>query len=183
MTPFLALLTLGRGLWHSGGDGTDRSGSDCGGATRRRRQLRAVGAKVFSPGFCHGAPLRPARERGRGHRAGGLDEGLSEAPGLSRRSALRALVDAPDGPDLLRFSAGSSAQPGSLLFRVVRGRERLLERFAKEPVGNPEDAEAARQLVERFLVLLSPPARLVITLLEIGWSVNSRTERLVLIAC
>lgn len=58
-----------------------------------------------------------------------------------------------------------------------------LERFVKEPVGNPEDAEAARQLVERILEQLSPPARLVITLLEIeersvkeisqltGWSV------------
>lgn len=58
-----------------------------------------------------------------------------------------------------------------------------LERFAREPAGNPEDAEAARQLVERILEQLSPPARLVITLLELeersvkeisrltGWSV------------
>jgi RNA polymerase sigma-70 factor (ECF subfamily) len=58
-----------------------------------------------------------------------------------------------------------------------------LERFVKEPVGNPEDVEAARQLVERILEQLSPPARLVITLLELeersvkeiskltGWSV------------
>lgn len=66
---------------------------------------------------------------------------------------------------------------------LSEGESDWLERFAKEPVGNPEDAEAARQLVERILEQLSPPARLVITLLEIeersvkeisrltGWSV------------
>lgn len=59
-----------------------------------------------------------------------------------------------------------------------------LERFAQEAAGNPEDAEAARQLVERILEQLSPAARLVITLLELeersvkeiskltGWSVS-----------
>lgn len=58
-----------------------------------------------------------------------------------------------------------------------------LERFVHEPGAAPEDAEAARQLVQRVLQHLSPPARLVITLLEIedrsvkeiskltGWSV------------
>jgi RNA polymerase sigma-70 factor (ECF subfamily) len=57
-----------------------------------------------------------------------------------------------------------------------------LERFVAAPVSG-EDAAAARQLVERLLQQLSPPARLVITLLEIedrsvkeisqltGWSV------------
>ena len=58
-----------------------------------------------------------------------------------------------------------------------------LERFAAAPGEAPEDAEAARQLVGRLLDMLSPSARLIITLLEIedrtvkeiaaltGWSV------------
>jgi RNA polymerase sigma-70 factor (ECF subfamily) len=58
-----------------------------------------------------------------------------------------------------------------------------LERVAQEPGTAPEDAEAARQLVGRLLEQLSPPARIIITLLEIeeksikeisgltGWSV------------
>lgn len=58
-----------------------------------------------------------------------------------------------------------------------------LERFASQPESAREDAEAARQLIERVLGQLSPAARLVITLLEIedrpvkeiakltGWSV------------
>src|SRR4030095_16870238 len=58
-----------------------------------------------------------------------------------------------------------------------------LERFVHQPETAGEDAAAARQLVERVLQRLSPPARLVITLLEIedrsvkeiskltGWSV------------
>jgi RNA polymerase sigma-70 factor (ECF subfamily) len=58
-----------------------------------------------------------------------------------------------------------------------------LDRFVSQPDHRPEDAEAARQLVERILAQLSPPARLIITLLEIeersvkqiaaltGWSV------------
>ncbi len=58
-----------------------------------------------------------------------------------------------------------------------------LERFAAQPESAPEDVVAARQLVERVLAQLSPPARLVITLLEIedrpvkeiarltGWSI------------
>jgi RNA polymerase sigma-70 factor (ECF subfamily) len=58
-----------------------------------------------------------------------------------------------------------------------------LERFVAEPGKNLESAEAARQLVEAVLQRLSPPARLVLTLLEIeersvkeiaaltGWSV------------
>jgi RNA polymerase sigma-70 factor (ECF subfamily) len=39
---------------------------------------------------------------------------------------------------------------------LSEGESDWLERFAKEPVGNPEDAEAARQLVERILEQLSP---------------------------
>jgi RNA polymerase sigma-70 factor, ECF subfamily len=58
-----------------------------------------------------------------------------------------------------------------------------LETFAAEPDSGSESAEAARTLVAKLLEQLSPPARLVITLLEIeeksvkeiaqltGWSV------------
>ena len=58
-----------------------------------------------------------------------------------------------------------------------------LERFFTGPDSASENADAARQLVERILAQLSPPARLIITLLEIeerpvkeiskltGWSV------------
>ncbi len=58
-----------------------------------------------------------------------------------------------------------------------------LDRFVSQPEAAPEDAAAARQLVERLLDQLSPPARLVLTLLELedrpvkeiaqltGWSV------------
>ena len=58
-----------------------------------------------------------------------------------------------------------------------------LESFARAPDQAADEADAARQLVERLLDMLSPPARLVITLLEIedrsvkeiseltGWSV------------
>src|SRR5215467_6625159 len=42
-----------------------------------------------------------------------------------------------------------------------------LERFARAPDSALETADAARQLVQRVLDHLSPPARLVITLLEI----------------
>ncbi len=58
-----------------------------------------------------------------------------------------------------------------------------LDRFVAEPESASENADAARQLVERVLTQLSPAARLIITLLEIedrsvkeiaeltGWSV------------
>jgi RNA polymerase sigma-70 factor (ECF subfamily) len=58
-----------------------------------------------------------------------------------------------------------------------------LERFIHQPGAAQEDSDAARQLVQRVLQHLSPPAQLVITLLEIedrsvkeiskltGWSV------------
>jgi len=58
-----------------------------------------------------------------------------------------------------------------------------LESFVRAPEQSSDEAEAARQLVGRLLAMLSPPARLVITLLEIedrsvkevseltGWSV------------
>jgi len=58
-----------------------------------------------------------------------------------------------------------------------------LERFAADPDNAPEDAAAAKQLIDRALEQLSPPARMIITLMEIedrpvkeiakltGWSV------------
>lgn len=58
-----------------------------------------------------------------------------------------------------------------------------LERFVNQPGSPDEDADAARQLVERLMDQLSAPARLIITLLEIeersvkeiakltGWSI------------
>lgn len=58
-----------------------------------------------------------------------------------------------------------------------------LEKFAVAPESADEQSNAARQLVERVLEMLSPPARLIITLLEIedrtvkeiaeltGWSI------------
>ena len=61
--------------------------------------------------------------------------------------------------------------------------EDWLDRFVSQPDAADEDAEAARELVERVLEHLSPPSRLVITLREIegrslkevatltGWSV------------
>jgi RNA polymerase sigma-70 factor, ECF subfamily len=61
--------------------------------------------------------------------------------------------------------------------------EDWLERFVTHPEEAAESADAARQLIQRVLEHLSPPARLVITLLEIeersikeiaqltGWSV------------
>lgn len=42
-----------------------------------------------------------------------------------------------------------------------------LDRFVAEPEAAGENADAARQLVERLLAQLSPAARMVITLLEI----------------
>src|SRR6185369_9980771 len=42
-----------------------------------------------------------------------------------------------------------------------------LERFVTQPETAGEDAAAARQLVQRLMEQLSPPARLIITLLEI----------------
>ncbi len=69
------------------------------------------------------------------------------------------------------------------LVDLAEDESQWLERFAVAPEGASEESTAARQLVERLLGMLSPPARLVITLLEIedrtvkeiseltGWSV------------
>ena len=66
---------------------------------------------------------------------------------------------------------------------ITREEEDWLERFKSEPGASSEDADAARQLVNKLLEQLSPSSRLIITLLEIedrsvkeissmtGWSV------------
>ena len=66
---------------------------------------------------------------------------------------------------------------------LTKPEEDWLDRFVSQPDAANENAEAARQLIERVLEQLSPAARLVITLLEIeersmkeiseltGWSV------------
>ncbi len=69
------------------------------------------------------------------------------------------------------------------LSEITEGESNWLDRFARAPDQGTTDAEAARSLVERVLAQLSPPNRLVITLLELedrpvkeiaeltGWSV------------
>jgi RNA polymerase sigma-70 factor, ECF subfamily len=66
---------------------------------------------------------------------------------------------------------------------LTEPEEDWLDRFVSQPDAANENAEAARQLVERVLEQLSPPARMIITLQEIedrsvkeiskltGWSV------------
>jgi len=66
---------------------------------------------------------------------------------------------------------------------ISEAEDDWLERFAAEPESTSENADAARQLIDRILDQLPPTARLVITLLEIedhsvkeiskmtGWSV------------
>ena len=51
--------------------------------------------------------------------------------------------------------------------RALRQIASAIERFVAAPESSSENAEAAKQLVERVLEQLSPPARMVITLLEI----------------
>ncbi|HXP62112.1 MAG TPA: RNA polymerase sigma factor, partial [Dongiaceae bacterium] len=82
--------------------------------------------------------------------------------------------------DFLRAHQRRREAPFSDLFEP---EEDWLGRFVSPPSSAAEDAEAARQLVERVLEQLPPAARLVITLLEIeersvkeiagltGWSV------------
>ena len=82
--------------------------------------------------------------------------------------------------DFLRAHQRNREAPFSDL---TEPEEDWLERFVSQPDTASEDADAARQLIERILEQLSPPARLIITLLEIedrsvkeisqltGWSV------------
>ena len=71
----------------------------------------------------------------------------------------------------------------SAFSEISEPEEDWLERFVADPTGAPEDADAAKMLIDRVLEKLSPDARLVIQLLEIedrsvkeiaeltGWSV------------
>jgi len=82
--------------------------------------------------------------------------------------------------DSLRGHQRSREKPFS---ELTEPEEDWLEKFVIEPNAADENAEAARQLVERVLEQLPPPARLIITLQEIegrsvkevskltGWSV------------
>ena len=82
--------------------------------------------------------------------------------------------------DALRVHQRNREKPFS---ELTAPEEDWLERFVSQPDDADEHAEAARQLVERVLEQLSPPARLIITLQEIegrsvkevskltGWSV------------
>jgi RNA polymerase sigma-70 factor (ECF subfamily) len=81
------------------------------------------------------------------------------------------------------FLRGHQRNRETMFSELSEPEEDWLERFVREPESASENAEAARQLVERVLEQLSPPARMIITLLEIedrtvkeiaqltGWSV------------
>lgn len=81
------------------------------------------------------------------------------------------------------FLRGHQRNRETAFTELTDTEEDWLERFVANPGGATEDADAARQLIQRVLEQLSPPARLIITLLEIedrsikeiagltGWSV------------
>lgn len=81
------------------------------------------------------------------------------------------------------FLRGHQRNRETAFSEMTDTEEDWLERFVANPDDATEDANAARQLVQRVLEQLSPPARLIITLLEIedrsikeiaqltGWSV------------
>ena len=81
------------------------------------------------------------------------------------------------------FLRGHQRNREDVFSELSAPEEDWLSRFVSEPEAADEQAAAARQLVERVLEQLSPPARLIITLLEIedrsvkeiseltGWSV------------
>lgn len=81
------------------------------------------------------------------------------------------------------FLRGHQRNREITLTEISEEEHEWLERFAAQPEQSADDSNAARQLVGRALEMLSPPARLVITLLEIeeksvkeiaeltGWSV------------
>jgi len=81
------------------------------------------------------------------------------------------------------FLRGHQRNRESSFSEISEPEEDWLERFVVDPSSAVEDAAAAKLLVDRVLKKLSPPARLVITLLEIedhsvkeiagitGWSV------------
>jgi RNA polymerase sigma-70 factor (ECF subfamily) len=81
------------------------------------------------------------------------------------------------------FLRGHQRNREAMFSDLTEPEEDWLERFVSRPETATESADAARQLIERVMDQLSPPARLVITLLEIedrpvkeiarltGWSV------------
>jgi RNA polymerase sigma-70 factor (ECF subfamily) len=81
------------------------------------------------------------------------------------------------------FLRGHQRNRESSFSEISEPEEDWLERFMVDPSSAVEDAAAAKLLVDRVLEKLSPPARLIITLLEIedrsvkeiagitGWSV------------
>ena len=81
------------------------------------------------------------------------------------------------------FLRGHQRNRETMFSELSEPEEDWLERFVREPESASENAEAARQLVERVMEQLSPAARMIITLLEIedrtvkeiaqltGWSV------------
>jgi RNA polymerase sigma-70 factor (ECF subfamily) len=81
------------------------------------------------------------------------------------------------------FLRGHQRNRESSFSEISEPEDDWLERFVADPGSAAEDADAARLLVGRVLEKLSPPARVVITLLEIedrsvkeiaeltGWSV------------
>lgn len=81
------------------------------------------------------------------------------------------------------FLRGHQRNRESTFTEISEPESDWLERFATDPAKAPEDEDAARLLVNRLMDQLSPPARLVIQLLEIeeksikeiaaltGWSI------------
>ena len=81
------------------------------------------------------------------------------------------------------FLRGHQRNRETSFSELTEAEDDWLDRFVNQPDSISENADAARMLVERVMEELSPPARLVITLLEIedrsvkeiskltGWSV------------
>ncbi|MGN6553567.1 MAG: RNA polymerase sigma factor [Verrucomicrobiota bacterium] len=81
------------------------------------------------------------------------------------------------------FLRGHQRNREATFSELTQPEEDWLERFVTQPETASEDADAARLLIDRIIAQLSPPARLIITLLEIedrsvkeiaqltGWSV------------
>ena len=81
------------------------------------------------------------------------------------------------------FLRGHQRNRETVFSELTEPESDWLDRFIQQPDSASENADAARMLVERLLEQLSPPARLIITLLEIedrsvkeiakltGWSV------------
>lgn len=81
------------------------------------------------------------------------------------------------------FLRGHQRNRESSFSEISEPEEDWLDRFVVDPSSAPENADAAKLLIDRVLEKLSPPARLVIQLLEIedrsvkeiaeitGWSV------------